>query len=136
MLTGAICGSVERAISSANMTVADIGHVNAHGMSSITHDRIEAQAIRKVLGDVPVTAPKSFFGNLGAGTGSVEMAASILAFQEKQIPRTLNLEKLDPDCPIDVVHGQPRELGKPTALMLNQATTGQAVAVVVAAEGA
>ena len=130
----AICASIERAISSSGLTPGDIGHVNAHGMSSVTHDRIEAQAIRKVLGEVPVTAPKSFFGNLGGGTGSVEMAATILGFQAGQIPRTLNLEKLDPDCPIDVVHGQPREIKKPVAVLLNQSTTGQAVAVVVAAE--
>ena len=42
----------------ANLQPADIGHVNAHGLSTIADDRYEAQAIRAVLGDVPVTAPK------------------------------------------------------------------------------
>ena len=41
----------------------------------------EAQAIRHTLGDVPVTAPKSFFGNVGAGGGAVELAVSLLGLQ-------------------------------------------------------
>jgi hypothetical protein len=40
------------------------------------------RAIRDTLGDVRVTAPKSFFGNLSAGAGAVEMAASVLAFDK------------------------------------------------------
>ena len=130
---GAIRASIQQALSSSGLTAADIGHVNAHGVSSVIHDRIEAQSIRDVLGDVPVTAPKSFFGNLGAGSGSVEMAASVLGFVHGQIPQTLNLERLDHQCPIEVVRDAPRTLGKPAALLLNQASPGQAVAVVIEA---
>ena len=64
-------------------TPADVGHVNAHGLSTVEHDRAEALAIRDTLGDVPVTAPKSFFGNLGAGTGAVELIGSLLAFANR-----------------------------------------------------
>ena len=49
----------------ANLAASEMSHVNAHGLSTIEDDRYEAQAIRAVLGDVPVTAPKSFFGHLG-----------------------------------------------------------------------
>ena len=34
-------------------------------------DRRSEAAIREVLGDVPVTAPKSYFGHSGAGSGAV-----------------------------------------------------------------
>jgi 3-oxoacyl-[acyl-carrier-protein] synthase II len=96
-------------------------------------DRLEAQAIRDVLGDVPVTAPKSYFGNLGAGGGAVEMVVSILALRNKLVPATLNYRRPDPSCPIRVVHGAPLPDPKPVALVLNHSYTGQAAAVVLAA---
>ncbi len=99
-------------------------------------DRVEAQAIGELLGDVPVTAPKSFFGNLMAATGTMEMAASVLAFENGLIPVTLNHERRDPDCPVNVVAGEPRPSTRPYALLLNQASTGQGVAVVLGREPA
>ncbi len=103
----AIKGTIRNSLRSAQLEPCDIGHVNAHGLSTIDNDRAEAQAIRQILGDVPVTAPKSYFGNLGAGTGAVELAVSVLALQQDLIPTTLNYERPDPACPVNVVHGQP-----------------------------
>lgn len=128
----AIRSAIRLALDDAGVTPREIGHVNAHGMSTRLDDRIEAQAIRHTLGEVPVTAPKSFFGNLAAGGGAVEMAASVLAFHYGRLPFTLNYEKPDPQCPIFVVRGEPAELGTPTAVVLNHAATGQAVAMVIA----
>lgn len=130
----AIKQSIERSLATAKMKPSDIGHVNAHGESSPVQDRLEAEAIRQTLGDVPVTAPKSFFGDLGGGAGAVEMIASVLALQHGRVPYTLNYEEPDPACPVNVVHGQPLAVSKSTALVLNQAPTGQAVAVVIARE--
>jgi 3-oxoacyl-[acyl-carrier-protein] synthase II len=130
----AIRAGIQTALSDAGLRPEDIGHVNAHGIATVADDRVEAQVIRDVLGDVPVTAPKSFFGDIGAGGGAVETVVSLLALAHGEIPVTLNYEQPDPDCPIKVVHGSPQPLGKPVALLLNQAPMGQAVAVVIAAE--
>ena len=66
------CAAPSRgALAAAGLKPAELGFVVAHGMSTIEGDRIEAQAIREVLGDVPVTAPKSYFGYLGGGVGRV-----------------------------------------------------------------
>ncbi len=120
------------ALRDAGLSPRDVGHVNAHGVSTRHDDQIEAQAIRAVLGDTPVTAPKSCFGNLGAGTGAVEMVASVLALQNGLVPPTRNYQVPDPDCPIHVVRGQPLEVKQPTALVLNHTPYGQAVSVVLA----
>lgn len=130
----AIRQAIRSSLKMAGLRSNDVGHVNAHGLSTVDDDIAEASAIRDELGDVPVTAPKSFFGNLAAGTGIVEMAASILAFAEKKIPFTLNYELPDPRCPIDVVAEKPRPLGIPTAVVLNHSRIGQAISVVLAAE--
>ena len=128
----AIAASIRQALRAARLEASELGHVNANGLSTIDQDRIEAQAIREVLSDVPVTAPKSFFGNLGAGTGRVEMAASVLGFASGEVPFTLNYEHADPRCPVQVIHSRPYRPQQQTALVLNQSTTGQSVAVVLA----
>ena len=57
-------------------------------MSTRSCDIDEAKAIREVFGaaadEVPVTAAKSYFGNLGAGSGMIELIASVLALQQRQ----------------------------------------------------
>ena len=126
----AICS----ALSAARLKPAEVGHVNAHGVSTTHDDQIEAQAIHEVLGGVPVTAPKSYFGNLGAGTGAVEMAVSVLAIQKGLVPPTLNYERPDPACPVHVISGRPMPVTHPTALVLNHNGTGQSVAVLLARE--
>jgi 3-oxoacyl-[acyl-carrier-protein] synthase II len=129
----AIRKAITTALDNAQVAPGEVGHVNANGLSTIRDDQIEAQAIRDTLGDVPVTAPKSFFGNLGAGTGAVEMAVSVLAFEQGFVPPTLNYQEPDPQCPVNVVRCQPVKTDKPVAVVLNHAQFGQAIAVVLAA---
>jgi 3-oxoacyl-(acyl-carrier-protein) synthase len=62
------------------------------------------------------------------------MVATILALEAGQIPPTLNYERADPECPVNVVAGKPLEFKLPTALLLNRAATGQAVAMVLERE--
>lgn len=123
--------AIRAALDSAGIKPGDVGHVNANGLSTEYDDRIEAQAIAETLGDVPVFAPKSYFGNLGAGSGAVELVASVLALVHGQIPKTLNYEQPDPACPVNVIRGEARPVDKPIALALNFAPSGQAVAVVI-----
>ncbi len=129
----AIRNAVNGALRAAGLEPGDVGHVNANGVSTIADDRIEAQAIRDTLADVPVTAPKSFFGYLGAGSGAVEMIVSIMALQHGLVPQTLNYGDPDPECPVNVVRDEPMRSAKPTALMLNHTPLGQAMAVLAAA---
>ncbi len=132
----AIANSIRLALSKPGITASEIDHVNANGSGALVGDRVEAQAIAELLGDVPVTAPKSFFGNVIAGTGALEAAASLLAFEHGQIPVTLNYERRDPECPVNVVAGEPWPSTRPYVLLLNQSSTGQCVAVVLARESA
>ncbi len=129
----AIEHSIRLALEQAGIEPTAVGHVNAHGSSMIKPDRIEAEAIHNRLGGCPVTAPKSFFGCLGAGSGAVEMVASVQGLVDGVIPPTLNYETPDPLCPINVVHGGLQPADKPVALLLNQSETGQTTAAVLAA---
>jgi len=120
---------IRQTLASSGVSAEDVGHVNAHGVSTPIGDAAEARAIRHELGDTPVTAPKSFFGHLGAGSGLVELCASLQAFTTNKIPFTLNCDEVDRACPIQVVRGAPATLGKRVALALNQNSTGAVAAL-------
>jgi 3-oxoacyl-[acyl-carrier-protein] synthase II len=93
---------------------------------------LEAAALSEVFGDVPVTAPKSFFGNLGAASGAVEAIASLLALEHGLVPPTLNYRTPDPACHVNVVRDAPCEATHRTAMLVNITSAGQAAAVVLA----
>jgi 3-oxoacyl-[acyl-carrier-protein] synthase II len=125
-----IAGSLTR----AGLQPRDVGHVNAHGLSTVEDDRYEAQAIHAVLADVPVTAPKSFFGHLGAGCGAMELAASMIGLSEGEVPCTLNYEQPDPECPVNVIRREPLRTDRRTFIKLSSSRLGPAAALIVAAE--
>lgn len=127
----AVQRTIFQATSQAGVDTRDIAHVNANGVSTVEDDVREATAIAETLGSTPVIAPKSYFGNLGAGTGAVEMVASVLAMVEGRIPPTLNYDQPDPHCPVKVVRGQPQPSAAGAAVVINQSSTGQAAAVVL-----
>jgi 3-oxoacyl-[acyl-carrier-protein] synthase II len=79
-------------------------HIHACAKSEIESDRSEAQGIHDCLGNesVPVTAAKSFFGNLGAGSAAIEIVASCLAMEHQRLFPVLNCETPDPECPVQV----------------------------------
>ncbi|MBC7851808.1 MAG: hypothetical protein IAF94_00085 [Pirellulaceae bacterium] len=129
----AIAGTINAALTQANIQPRDVGYVSASASGSLEGDAVEAQAIERTLGDVPVTAFKSYFGDIGAGSGSVELVASILALQNGLVPPTKNYSQPDQDCPVNVVKDKPLPLHKQVVVALNQSTTGQAAAVVLAA---
>jgi 3-oxoacyl-[acyl-carrier-protein] synthase II len=128
----AIRASIAAALRSAGLSPSDVGHVNANAGGWPKADAIEAKAIQAELGDVPVSAPKSYFGDLGASTGAVELIASVLALQHGRVPRTLNYQEPDPECPVNVVRGESLVTTKNIAVVLNQNETGGAAAVVLA----
>ena len=128
----AIRQSIQMSLYRADMKPSDIGLVNPDGMGVEHDDRIEAESIRAVLGDVPVSATKGNFGDLGSGTGAVELAAAVLSMQTGTIPPTRNHEKTAADCPINVVHRQTMPLGMSAILKMNQTRMGRAFSIILA----
>lgn len=124
--------AVRAALKEADVRPEDIDHVNAHGLSTRDADIAEARALQEVFGpnQVPVIAPKSYFGSLGAGSGLNEMAASLLALAHGQVPATLNYEEPDPACPV-AVGTKTRALRKPYVLKCGFTEMGQCAAVVL-----
>jgi 3-oxoacyl-[acyl-carrier-protein] synthase II len=123
---------IRNALAAAGIGPNDIDHVNAHGTGTTVGDAFEARGIGEVFGrDTPVFAPLSRFGNMGAASGLSELACSVLALKNGQLPGTLNHEKPDPACPVRVHTGGPRSISKPFALKVSYTNLGQCAAAVV-----
>jgi 3-oxoacyl-[acyl-carrier-protein] synthase II len=123
-----------QALASARITPDDVGHLSAHGLSTRRCDAEEAQAIAEVFGGrrspVPVAAAKSYFGNLGAASGLVELVSSLLSLKHNRLFRTLNYETPDPECPVNIVAKDDQPPGD-IFVSGNISPQGQAGAVVV-----
>ena len=118
----------------AGANADEVGHLHAHGLSTRTSDMEEARAIQEVFATrstpLPVTAAKSYFGNLGAGSGMVELIASLLAMQHDHLFPILNYTTPDPECPVAAVRNGDARPGT-SFINLNVTPQGQASAVMV-----
>ena len=98
---------LEHVLQIGNMLPEQIGHINAHGLGDRSSDCAEAKGIHDVFGKrtqpIPVTAAKGHFGNLGAGSGTIELISGILALHYQTLYPVLNFSAADPSCPISVV---------------------------------
>jgi 3-oxoacyl-[acyl-carrier-protein] synthase II len=124
--------AVRAALADAGVGPEDVDHVNAHGLGTRTTDAWEAAGLAEVFGDaVPLYAAKGALGNLGAASGTTELAASILGLHKGVMPASLNHEHTDPDCPVRLISGAPRPTSKPYAVKVGFTQMGQCAAVVV-----
>ena len=101
----AIFNATQRALKQSGVAASRIGHIQAHGLSTQSMDIQEAAGLRDVFGDdiPPVTAAKSYFGNLGAASGMVELIGGLLCLEHDQLFRTLNYRQPDPECLLPIV---------------------------------
>jgi len=129
-----VARAIRAALDEAGIGPEDVDHVNAHGLGTRDSDVREARGLQAVFGSctqpVPVFAPKSYIGNLGASGSTTELAASVLALQQGLVPRTLNYEESDPECPLNVVAGVPRTVVRPHVVKVSFTQAGQCGAVV------
>lgn len=92
-----------------------ISYVNAHGTSTQLNDAAETAAIKATLGEdvahrVPVSSTKSMTGHMLGAAGAVEGAACALAIANGVVPPTIHYETPDPDCDLDCIPNEAREV--------------------------
>jgi len=102
------------ALEDAGVNPEDVAFINAHGTSTLLNDKTETMAVKTVFGGnackIPVSSNKSMFGHLLGATGAVECVSTALTIRDGVIPPTMNYEVPDPECDLDYVPNQAREL--------------------------
>jgi 3-oxoacyl-[acyl-carrier-protein] synthase II len=106
--------AMEMALRKAGLNPSDIDYINAHGTSTPPGDLAEAQAVAKVFGShaldrkLWLSSTKSMMGHLLGAAGAGEAAICVQALQEHTVPPTINLDRQDPECPLDFVAHEAR----------------------------
>ncbi len=105
---------MRNALHDAGLNPDQVDYVNAHGTSTPAGDIAEVQAIKTALGDrafqTAVSSTKSMTGHLLGAAGGVEAIFTVLAIRDQVAPPTTNQFTPDPDCDLDFVPNQARDM--------------------------
>jgi 3-oxoacyl-[acyl-carrier-protein] synthase II len=126
---------IKMALRDAEMNPEEIGYVNAHGTSTKVNDHVETMAIKGGLGEhaskTPVSSIKSMMGHLIAAAGAVEAITCLLAIRDGVLPPTINYETPDPECDLDYIPNEARQVRIKAALSNSFGFGGQNVALIL-----
>jgi 3-oxoacyl-[acyl-carrier-protein] synthase II len=101
--------SMKAALKDAGLAPEEVGYVNAHATSTPAGDGNESRAIELAFGEhalshkLKVSGTKSMTGHLLGGAGGLEAGICVMALVNQQLPPTINLENVDPECRLDYV---------------------------------
>jgi len=89
--------AITLALADAQIDAAEIDYISLDGFALDLWDNSELNAIKSVFKDkaktIPLSCPKSMFGNLLGASGAVDMITTVLAMEHSLVPVTLNLEE-------------------------------------------
>ena len=102
------------ALKDAGLNPEDVDYVNAHGTGTAANDVTETRALKQVFGDLAskfaVSSTKSMIGHALGGAGALELAAVVLGMRDGIAPPTANYQEPDPECDLDYIPNEAREM--------------------------
>jgi 3-oxoacyl-[acyl-carrier-protein] synthase II len=111
---------MQRALRVAGLGPEEIDYVNTHGTGTPLNDKIEALAMRRLLGDrvrhVACSSTKPVTGHCLGASAALEAVVTVMALREQLAPPTANCRELDPECSLDVVTGRARPMDMRVAM--------------------
>jgi 3-oxoacyl-[acyl-carrier-protein] synthase II len=129
------------ALKDAGEEPSAVHYVNAHGTSTQLNDAAETIAIKSALGEdvarsIPVSSTKSMTGHMLGAAGAIEGAICALAIARGVVPPTIHYEHADPDCDLDLVPNEAREMTVDLALSNSFGFGGQNACIAIRRVGA
>jgi 3-oxoacyl-[acyl-carrier-protein] synthase II len=105
---------MKTAMKHAGVNAEDVDYINAHGTSTPAGDKAETQAVKSTLGEhaykTAVSSTKSMTGHLLGAAGGIEAVFSALAVRDQVAPPTINYDTPDPECDLDYVPNEARQM--------------------------
>lgn len=106
--------AMRAALADGGLAPEQIGYINAHGTGTQANDATETRAIHELFGSharqLAVSSTKSMHGHALGGSGALEAVATCLALAHGVLPPTANYLEADPECDLDVIPNQAREM--------------------------
>ncbi len=91
-----------------------VDYVNAHGTSTEYNDVVETKALKLLFGDharkLAISSTKSMIGHLLGAAGAIGAVVSALSVARGVVHPTRNLDHPDPQCDLDYVPREAREM--------------------------
>jgi 3-oxoacyl-[acyl-carrier-protein] synthase II len=132
--------AIQAALKAAGASPAEVAYVNSHGTGTAKNDPAETAATKVGLGkhayDTAVSSTKSMIGHLLGAAGAVENIVTVKAIENQTAPPTANYTEQDPECDLDYVPNEGRDLPMEIAVSNNFAFGGANASVVWARPGA
>jgi len=111
------------ALNKAGISAGDIDIINTHATGTREGDAAECQAIREVFGEYPhvyINNTKSFIGHTMGAAAALELAGNLPSFEDHIVHPTINLDHLDPECPLNnLVINKPIKVDKVNYILNN-----------------
>src|SRR6187551_2735576 len=115
-----VAAMISSALEVAGIAPERVGYVNAHGTSTPLGDAAETRAIEQVFGDhahrLAISSTKSVTGHCFGAAGAIESMMCMLALHHQLLPPTINYRNPDPECDLDYVPNEAREVELDVAL--------------------
>ena len=112
--------TIKGALNDAKLNSEEVQYINAHGTGTAANDKTECAAVADVFGkhadNLMISSTKSMHGHVIGGTGAIELLACIMAVKDGIVAPTIGYEEADPECALDVVPNQSREVKVDVAL--------------------
>lgn len=113
--------AVKQSLQEAGYTDDKMLYINAHGTSTPLNDKCETVAFKLALGEqtarkAMISSSKSMTGHMLGATGAVELIVSALALQNGILPPTIGYAEPDPECDLDYIPNQARDIQADFAL--------------------
>jgi 3-oxoacyl-[acyl-carrier-protein] synthase II len=104
--------AIDLALQDAGVSADAVDYVSAHGTGTPHNDRVEGRVLRELFGERAPAASsiKSMIGHCMGAASAIEAVVCVLAMRDGVVPPTIHFTEPDPDCPIDCVPNQAREL--------------------------
>jgi 3-oxoacyl-[acyl-carrier-protein] synthase II len=133
----ALASTIRASLAAAAVAPDEVDHVNCHGTATPQNDRAEARSLHLVFGDrarrLPVNAIKSLIGHCLGSAGAMEAAALALTIERGVIPPTIHHASTDPECQVEVVANEAREVRVRCGVSTSLAFGGNDAALVMRA---
>ncbi|MCY4022957.1 MAG: beta-ketoacyl-ACP synthase II [Anaerolineaceae bacterium] len=120
---GGAIRSMQWALDDAHVDPSELQYVNAHGTSTQANDKMETLAIHRIFREhapgLAVSSTKSMMGHALGGSGAIEAIASAMSLFERVLHPTINYQTPDPECDLDYVPNEARDVPELNMLMSN-----------------
>lgn len=115
--------AMEKALHSSRLRPEDVDYISAHGTGTKSNDRNETFAVKRVFGEraykIPMSSIKSMLGHTMGAASAIEAGVCAHIICHGAAPPTMNYDEPDPECDLDYIPNQARQI--PVKVAMNNA---------------